>query len=130
MNAAVSKPSDIDARVALAESIGELLAIAPTLDQPPVCETLLHNLKLCVRELAGGSMNRFVAAAGISYDILMDWDRIPERNVRLIHLCRMYMLVGISPRLFFASIRKIWWTGIRVPFTQARASHRGPSAQN
>jgi hypothetical protein len=97
---ATNKPSDIGGRVALAESVGELLAIAPTLAQPPVCETLLHNLKLCIRELADGSMNRFVAATGIFYDILMDWDRTPERNVRLVHLCRIYTLVGISPRLF------------------------------
>lgn len=100
MNTAASKPRDIGGRVALVESIGELLAIAPTLDQPPVCEALLHNLKLCIRELADGSMNRFVAATGISHDILMDWDRIPERNVRLVHLCRICTLVGISPRLF------------------------------
>jgi TniQ len=98
--AATNKSSDIGGRVALAESIGELLAIAPTLSQPPVCKTLLHNLKLCIRELADGSMNRFVAATGISYDILMDWDCIPERNVRLVHLCRICTLVGISPRLF------------------------------
>jgi len=97
---ATNKPSDIGGRVALAESVGELLAIAPTLAQPPVCETLLHNLKLCILELADGSMNRFVAATGISYDILMDWDRISERNVRLVHLCRICTLVGISPRLF------------------------------
>jgi len=100
MNTAAGKLSDMGGRVALAESIGELLAIAPTLTEPPVCETLLHNLKLCIRELADGSMNRFVAATGISYDILMDWDRIPERNVRLVHLCRICTLAGVSPRLF------------------------------
>lgn len=98
--AAMYIPPDIGGRVTLAESIGELLSIAPVLAQPPSCEALLHNLKLCIRELADGSMNRFMAATGISYDILTDWDRVPERNVRLIHLCRIYRLVGISPELF------------------------------
>ena len=98
--AAVEIPSDIGGRVALAESIGELLSSAPALAQQPTCEPLLHNLKLCIRELADESMSRFVAATGISYDILMDWDRIPERNVRLVHLCRICPLVGISLRRF------------------------------
>jgi hypothetical protein len=97
---AANIPSDIRAKVALAERIGELLSIAPTLAQPPGCEALLHNLKLCIQELADGSMNRFVAATGISYDILTDWDCVPERNVRLVHLCRICTLVGTSPRLF------------------------------
>jgi AcrR family transcriptional regulator len=61
---------------------------------------LLHNLKLCIEELADGSMSRFAAATGISFDIMADWDRVPERNVRLIHLCRISTLVGISLRLF------------------------------
>lgn len=93
-------PNDIGARIALAESIGELLSTAPTLAQLPGCEALLHNLKLCIRELADGSMNRFVAATGVSFDIMADWDRVPERNVRLVHLCRICTLVGIAPRLF------------------------------
>jgi TniQ len=101
MNTAAAEiPSDIGGRVALAESIGELLLSAPALAQPPTCEPLLHNLKLCIRELADESMSRFVAATGISYDILMDWDRIPERNVRLVHLCRICTLVGVSLRRF------------------------------
>lgn len=101
MNTAVADiPSDIRGRVAMAESIAELLSVAPTLAQPPGCEVLLHNLKLCIQELADGSMNRFVAATGISYDVLTDWDCIPERNVRLVHVCRICTLVGIPPRLF------------------------------
>jgi hypothetical protein len=98
--AAADIPSDIAGRVVLAESVGELLSIAPTIAQSPTCEALLHNLKLCIQELADGSMNRFVAASGISYDILTDWGCVPERNVRLVHLCRICTLVGISPRLF------------------------------
>jgi AcrR family transcriptional regulator len=98
--AAADVPPDIGGRVALAKSIGELLSIASTLAQPPGCDALLHNLKLCIQELADGSMNRFVAATGISYDILIDWDCLPERSVRLVHLCRICTLVGISLRLF------------------------------
>ena len=82
----------------MAESIGELVSIASTLAQPPGCEALLHNLKLCIEELADGSMSRFVAATGVSFDTMADWDRLPERNVRLIHLCP-YLHAGghISP---------------------------------
>ena len=86
--------------VAMAESIGELVSIAPTLAQPPDCGALLHNLKLCIEELADGSISRFVAATGVSFDTMADWSRLPERNVRLIPLCRICTLVGISPRLF------------------------------
>jgi hypothetical protein len=99
-SAAADIPLDVGGRVALSESIGELLSIAPTFAQPPTCDALLHNLKLCIRELADGSMSRFVAATGISYDILADWVRVPERNVRLVHLCRICTLVGVPPRLF------------------------------
>ena len=98
--ATTDAPSDIGTRVAMAESIGELVSIASTLAQPPGCEALLHNLKLCIEELADGSMSRFVAATGVSFDTMADWSRLPERNVRLIHLCRICTLVGISPRLF------------------------------
>jgi len=98
--AATDTSSDIRARVATAESIGELVSIASTLAQPPGTEVLLHNLKLCIEELADGSMSRFVAATGVSFDTMADWSRLPERNVRLIHLCRICTLVGISPRLF------------------------------
>ena len=97
---ATDVPDDIGGRVAMAENIGELLSVAPTLAHPPSCESLLLNLKLCVGELADGSMSRFVAASGVSFDIMADWARIPERNVRLVHLCRICTLVGISPRLF------------------------------
>jgi hypothetical protein len=100
MNTAAGIPSDIVDRVALAESIGELLSIAPTLAQPPDCEALLRNLKLCIEELADGSMKRFVAASGISFDIMADWERVPKRNVRLVHLCKICTLVGVSLRLF------------------------------
>ena len=71
------------------QSIGDLVSIAPTLAQPPDYEALLHNLKLCIEELADGSMSRFVAATGVSFDTMADWSRLPERNVRLIHLCRI-----------------------------------------
>jgi AraC-like DNA-binding protein len=98
--AATDAPSDIGARVAMAESIGELVSIASMLAQPPGCEALLHNLKLCIEELADGSTSRFVAATGVSFDTMADWSRLPGRNVRLIHLCRICTLVGISPRLF------------------------------
>ena len=100
LTAAAEAPSDIGARVAAAESIGELVSIASTLAQPPGCEALLHNLKLCIEELADGSMSRFAAATGVSFDTMADWSRLPERNVRLIHLCRICTLVGISLRLF------------------------------
>jgi TniQ len=98
--ATTDAPSDIGARVAMAEGIGELVSIASTLAQPPGREALLHNLKLCIEEMADGSMSRFVAASGVSFDTMADWSRLPERNVRLIHLCRICALVGISPRLF------------------------------
>jgi len=98
--AAADAPSDVGTRVAMAESIGELVSIAPTLAQPPDCGALLHNLKLCIEELADGSMSRFVAATGVSFDTMADWIRLPERNVRLIHLFRICTLVGIAPRLF------------------------------
>lgn len=100
MAAATGAPSDVGTRVAMAESIGELVSIAPTLAQSPDCGALLHNLKLCIEELADGSMSRFVAATGVSFDTMADWSYLPDRNVRLIHLCRVCTLVGISPRLF------------------------------
>lgn len=100
MAAATGAPSDVGTRVAMAESIGELVSIAPTLAQPPDCGALLHNLKLCIEELADGSMSRFVAATGVSFDTMADWSYLPDRNVRLIHLWRICTLVGISPRLF------------------------------
>jgi hypothetical protein len=99
-SAATDAPSDIGTRVAIAESIGELVSIAPTLAQPPDCGALLHNLKLCIDELADGSMSRFVAATGVSFDTMADWSHLPERNVRLSPLFRICTLVGISPRLF------------------------------
>jgi AraC-like DNA-binding protein len=98
--ATTDAPGDIDTRVALSQSIGELVSIAPPFAQRPDCEALLHNLKLCIDELADGSMSRFVAATGVSFDTMADWSRLPERNVRLIHLCRICTLVGIPPRLF------------------------------
>jgi len=98
--ATTDAPSDISTRLAMAESIGELVSIAPMLAQPPDCGALLHNLKLCIEELADGSMSRFVAATGVSFDTMADWSCLPDRNVRLIHLCRICTLVGISPRLF------------------------------
>jgi hypothetical protein len=98
--AATDATSDIGARVAIAESIGELVSIAPTLAEAPDCGALLHNLKLCIEELADTSMSRFAAATGVSFDTMADWSRLPERNVRLFPLFRICRLVGISPWLF------------------------------
>lgn len=91
--AATDTPGDIGVSVALAESIGELVSIAPTLAQPPGCEALLHNLKLCIEELADGSMSRFVAATGVSFDTMADWGRLPG-EMRPAHSSMPYLHAG------------------------------------
>ena len=87
------------AKVTAANSIGELLSAASKLTDRSSREYFLHNLRLCIDDLAAGSMSRFAVATGVPFDTMIEWFAL-ERLVRLNLLGRICALVGVSPLRF------------------------------
>jgi uncharacterized protein YneF (UPF0154 family) len=57
--------ADLKQQLWVTEAVGEMLATAPRLIEPPTMEMLISRLKLCIDQTAWGRVNAFAAESGV-----------------------------------------------------------------
>jgi len=72
----------------VANSVGDLLALAPVLPRAPYAVCFKDNLRRLVDEFAAGNQSHFARLAGVSLDSIKRW-LVPNSSIRLDSFLRM-----------------------------------------